>query len=130
MGPAFGGARKGIAARRGRGGETRSHTVVQTQQMAAASGRKRFAASEPSVPHADAGEETLKDVPKKVEALIEECVKGLPTLGHVIRRWLRSAKASEPCVQPGKTAERIQPEALCRLHDPIRLLYAASLRET
>jgi superfamily II DNA or RNA helicase len=45
-------------------------------------------------------EETLKDIPKKVEALIEECVKGLPTLGHVIRRWLRSAKASEPDVRP------------------------------
>ena len=45
-------------------------------------------------------EEMLKDVPKKVEAMIEECVKGLPTLGHVIRRWLRSAKASEPDVRP------------------------------
>ena len=30
--------------------------------------------------------ETLIDVPKKVEALIEECVKGLPILGHVIRQ--------------------------------------------
>lgn len=47
-----------------------------------------------------AGRGNTKDVPKKVEALIEECVKGLPTLGHVIRRWLRSAKASEPCVRP------------------------------
>jgi hypothetical protein len=46
------------------------------------------------------GEEMLRDVPEKVEALIEECVKGLPTLGHVIRRWLRSAKASEPGVRP------------------------------
>jgi hypothetical protein len=46
------------------------------------------------------GEEMLRDVPEKVEALIEECVKGLPTLGHVIRRWLRSAKASEPDIRP------------------------------
>lgn len=45
-------------------------------------------------------EETLKDVPEKVEALIEECVKGLPRLGHVIIRWLRSAKSSEPDVLP------------------------------
>ena len=45
-------------------------------------------------------ESTLKDVPEQVEALVEECVKGLPTLGHVIRRWLRSAKASEPDVRP------------------------------
>jgi hypothetical protein len=46
------------------------------------------------------GEEMLGDIPEKVEALIEECVKGLPTLEHVIRRWLRSAKASEPDVRP------------------------------
>lgn len=45
-------------------------------------------------------EGTLEDVPKRVEALVEECVKGLPTLGHVIRRWLRSAKASEPDARP------------------------------
>jgi hypothetical protein len=45
-------------------------------------------------------EETLKEVPEKVEALTEECVRGLPTLGHVIRRWLRSTKASEPDVRP------------------------------
>jgi hypothetical protein len=45
------------------------------------------------------GEETLRDVSDQVEALVEECVKGLPTLGHVIRRWLRSAKASEPDVR-------------------------------
>jgi hypothetical protein len=32
------------------------------------------------------GEEMLRDVPEKVEALVEEYVKGLPTLGHVIRR--------------------------------------------
>ena len=31
-------------------------------------------------------EEMLKDVPKKVEAMIKEYIKGLPTLGHVIRR--------------------------------------------
>jgi hypothetical protein len=31
------------------------------------------------------GEEMLRDVPEKVKALIEECVKGLPTLGHIIR---------------------------------------------
>jgi hypothetical protein len=46
------------------------------------------------------GEETLGDVSDQVEGLVEECVKGLPTLGHVIRRWLRSAKASEPDVRP------------------------------
>lgn len=45
-------------------------------------------------------EGTLEDVPKRVEGLVEECVKGLPTLGHVIRRWLRSAKASEPDARP------------------------------
>jgi superfamily II DNA or RNA helicase len=45
-------------------------------------------------------EEVLKAVPQTMETLIEECVKGLPTLGHVIRRWLRSAKASEPDVRP------------------------------
>lgn len=46
-------------------------------------------------------EETLRDVlPKKAEALVEECVKGLPILRHVIRRWLRSVKASEPDVRP------------------------------
>ena len=45
-------------------------------------------------------EEVLKAVPQTIETLIEECVKGLPTLGHVIRRWLRSAKASEPDVRP------------------------------
>jgi hypothetical protein len=44
-------------------------------------------------------EETLKDIPKKVEALIEECVKGLPTLRHIIRQWLRSIKVSEPDMQ-------------------------------
>jgi hypothetical protein len=46
------------------------------------------------------GEEMLRDVPEKVEALIEECIKGLPILGHVIRQWLRSAKASEPDIRP------------------------------
>jgi hypothetical protein len=46
------------------------------------------------------GEDTLRDVSDQVEALVEESVKGLPTLGHVIRRWLRSAKASEPDVRP------------------------------
>lgn len=45
-------------------------------------------------------EDVLKEVPKTIERIIEECVKGLPTLGHVIRRWLRSAKASEPDVRP------------------------------
>ena len=45
-------------------------------------------------------EGTLEDVPKRAEGLVEECVKGLPTLGHVIRRWLRSAKASEPDARP------------------------------
>jgi hypothetical protein len=39
-------------------------------------------------------------VSDQVEALVEECVKGLPTLGYVIRRWLRSAKASEPDIRP------------------------------
>jgi hypothetical protein len=32
------------------------------------------------------GEEMLRDVPEKVEALIEECIKGLPILGHIIRQ--------------------------------------------
>jgi len=50
------------------------------------------------MPRQDEG--TLKDVPKKVEAMIEECVKALPTLGHVARRWLQSAKAFGPDVLP------------------------------
>jgi hypothetical protein len=55
VGSASGTARRSNAAGRSRGGENRSHTVVQTQQMAAASGRKQFAASEPSMSFADAG---------------------------------------------------------------------------
>lgn len=48
----------------------------------------------------DRGEEVLNKVPQLVEEVIEHCVAGLPSLDHTVRRWLRSAKASEPDVRP------------------------------
>ncbi|THW27512.1 hypothetical protein D6D22_10755 [Aureobasidium pullulans] len=49
---------------------------------------------------ADRDERELQHVSRLVESLVEKCVAGLPTLDQETRRWLRSAKRSEPDVRP------------------------------
>ncbi|KAI9881854.1 MAG: Superkiller protein 3, partial [Watsoniomyces obsoletus] len=48
----------------------------------------------------DRHEPKLKLAAELTELLIERCVKGLSTLPHEIRRWLRSAKREAPDTRP------------------------------
>jgi superfamily II DNA or RNA helicase len=48
----------------------------------------------------DKDEKVLEETVKLIDLLIEKCVAGLSTLDQETRRWLRSAKKSEPDVRP------------------------------
>ena len=130
MGPASGTAGRSNAAGRSRGSENRSHTVVQTQQMAAASGRKQFAASEPSVSHAETGRKDTKRHTEEggsFDRRVRERTADTRARHQTVatkRKGIRTGRAAV-----GKITERRQSEALRRLHDPIHLLYAASVEE-
>lgn len=74
----------------------------------------------------DQDEVELQQVRTLAHELIESCVKGLRTLDNELRRWLRSAKRSEPDVRP--LARLQNRESQDRYADYIVRLVCYSLR--